>query len=188
MSSDYDLLRQRLDDQLRADIEMIYTAYLAKVRACETLAAGQVEAGGRPPLALGGAFPALPGQTNTTLLLAAAPAPAGPPALPPAPAPPAPVPPVQRRRPKAANHAVYNAVLAALERVPEVFDKNDLLRFLPVKPHRGTLFRVLETLVNRDKVIVEEDRGGFEGGPSRYRKLPPAPTGAGEPAGPPADR
>lgn len=205
MTSDYDRLRQQLDDQLRADIEMIYaasladmqrvyTAYLARVRAAETLAGGQGEAGGRPALDLGNVFPAFLGQG--AIPLAAAPAlspgpaftllPPGPaaPALPPAPAAPAPA--AKRRRPKSPNHEVYDAVVAVLDQVPEVFDRNDLLRLLPIKPHRSTLFRILQVLVFQDKVIVHVEGTGY-GGPNRYRKVAPDSSGAGEPAKIPAD-
>lgn len=191
MTSDYDRLRQQLDDQLRADIEMIYkasladmqrvyTAYLARLRAAETLAGGQSGAGGRPALDLGSAFPALLGQAAIPLAVAPAlslgPAvaalPPGPPApvLPPAPVAPAPA--AKRRRPKTPNHEVYDAVVAVLDQVPEVFDRNDLLRLLPIKPHRSTLFRILQVLVYQDQVIVHVEGSGY-GGRNRYRKVAP---------------
>jgi hypothetical protein len=194
VTSDYDRLRQQLDDQLRADIEMIYaasladmqrvyTAYLARLRAAETLAGGQGGADGRPALDLGSVFPAFLGQAVIPLAVApvlppgpaAAALPPGPAAaLPPAPAAPAPA--AKRRRSKTPNHEVYDAVVAVLDQVPEVFDRNDLLRLLPIKPHRSTLFRILQVLVYQDKVIVHVEGTGY-GSPNRYRKVAPPPAG-----------
>jgi hypothetical protein len=36
-AADFERYRQSLEDQLRADVEMLYQAYLAKLRAYETV-------------------------------------------------------------------------------------------------------------------------------------------------------
>lgn len=173
--------RQRLDDQLRADIEMVYNAYLAKVRAYETLATAQgaIEAG-RTPLALGAALPAseltltLPAASRA-MLAATGSAVLEPPALPAALPQPAPRP----KPPRVGDYEVYDAVLAALGQLGEVFDKNDLIRLLSCKPHRGTLYRVLEDLVYKEGRLILEERGSGTV-PNRYRQVKTAMT---EPAG-----
>jgi hypothetical protein len=175
LASDYEILRQRLDQQLLTDLQRVYAAYLTQVRACDTLAASQVgtEAGRLPPLspsaALAGALTGALGPGEITVVLA----PAHAPALPAAPAQPAPPPPpARRRRPKTGDFEVHDAVVAALDEMPEVFDKNDLLRHLPMKPTRGTLFRVLDDLEHQNVIALAERGSGST--PSRYRKAAPA--------------
>lgn len=64
-------------------------------------------------------------------------------------------------------------MFAALGQMPEVFDKEDLLRVLPMKPHRSTLYRVLDDLEYKHKLIVLAQRGSGST-PTRYRKVAPS--------------
>ncbi len=169
--SDYERFRQQADGQLLADLQMVYDAYLAKVRAYETLAltGGALPTGLRPPLALG----AFAGAEPARLLSAAEP-----PALPPAPAAPAlpPAPPTPApaagRRKRSAVFELRAAVLAALDQLDDTFDRDDLLQVLPCEPRRSSLHGVLQDLVYHDEVleIAKSGRGAVL---SLYRKRKP---------------
>ncbi|HEV7518369.1 MAG TPA: hypothetical protein VGR07_18890 [Thermoanaerobaculia bacterium] len=103
----YERYRQLLEEQLRADVELLYEGYCAKLRACEAVERARGEDGGLvSPLAeLAASLPAadpplLPPPIPLEL-------PALAPALPPAP-PPAP-------RGRSGAHELYSAILDALE-------------------------------------------------------------------------
>jgi hypothetical protein len=181
LPGDYERFRQQVDEQLLADLRMVYEAYLAKVRAYETLAltSGTLPAGMRPPLAL----PALAGEPERLL-----PAPAeAPPAPAVRPTPPAPKPqaPVAARRPaprprrkRYGAFELHDVVLAALDRLDDEFDRDDLLRVLPAGTPRTTLHRVLQDLVEEDQALEIAERG--QGGTlSIYRKRRPGSGTAG---------
>ncbi len=183
---EYDRFRQQVDEQLRANLAVLYEAYLVTVRACETLAlaSGAIETGQRPPLQLsllpGAAEPArLPPVAEPAALLpppppsaAAAPDPAPPPAAQPVEAPAAPGPPKRM-----AAFELHGIVHDALPKLGEVFSREDLVRVLPSPPKRSTLLRVLDDLIREDRVL-ELARRGTSGGPSLYRSAsrPPPPT------------
>jgi hypothetical protein len=186
--SDYEQFRQQVDEQLLADLQMVYEAYVAKIRAYETLALtrGALPTGLRPPLslnALAGAEPArlLPAPAAAppaVLVLPAGPAPAtetgspAPPATVPAAATVAPRRPAPPRRPKRGDaFELYEAVLAALEQLDDVFDRNDLLGVLPFQPPRSTLHRLLLEIVREGELeLVQRGRGAAR---SLYRKRKP---------------
>jgi hypothetical protein len=175
---DHQLLRLQLDEQLRRDVELLYQAYLTKVRAWETVVQAQGDlAAPWPPLPLAG-------------LLAAPPAAQA--ALPPAepvftptlsvesPAP-APTPPA-RTRSKAQDFALYNAVVEVLDQLGPVFDKNDLCHALGFQPKKSNLYDTLRELV-RDEVLVV-DWYGLGNKPTRYRQVGPEPGPGPEPGAP----
>jgi hypothetical protein len=92
--------------------------------------------------------------------------PAPPPPVPPA----APVhPPQPQRKKRWGAGQLRAAVEAALARVPEEFDRGDLLAALGASPDRGSLYRLLEDL--RLEGAIERLRSGSGQSPSRYRKL-----------------
>jgi hypothetical protein len=93
--------------------------------------------------------------------------------LPPAPAA-APLPgprPQPQAPPRAKAYEVEDAITAALEKLPEVFDKFDVLRVLDFKPRPATLHRVLRML--RHEGVLERESRGSGQYPNRYRKLAP---------------
>jgi len=72
----------------------------------------------------------------------------------------------------------FNDLLEALPRLPEVFDKRDVVRVLGYKPPYTTLLRALESL--RESGDIAEDGGlGYR---RSFRKV----TREGGPSAPPA--
>jgi hypothetical protein len=160
----YERYRQLLEEQLRADVELLYEGYCAKLRAFEAVERAREEGGGslRPSPELTASPPA----ADPPLLPPPLPLmPAMPPALAPAP-PPAP-PPMPRGRSGA--HELYSAILDSLDQLPEVFDKNDVSRLLGYVPRRTNLHRVYRDLVKAGWLVVADPRGGRW--PVRYRRL-----------------
>jgi hypothetical protein len=157
---DHERFRRQLEKQLRADAELLYAAYCARLRAYETLhhLHGQL------------------GDLDPTLLLPAAPPLSLPPAADPAPAP-APEP--ARPRRKAANE-LYDAVHAALGQLPELFDRRDVCAALGYEPHRASLYKVLQALTREGWIAVEEWGTGKLS--NYYRKLPASAAPAAEDA------
>lgn len=156
--ADFEALRLRLEEQLRADVELLYEAHRVKLRAFETIlrAQGEVPGAGytvaaevsRPSLALAGTTEPEPPRESS------------------------------RRR----AWSVLDAVEEALEQVPELFDKTDLEMVIGEKPSRATLARTLAMLVREGRIKVEQEGVGRQ--PALYRKLPGDAT---DPAGiPPA--
>jgi len=168
--TDYDRFRQRLEQQLRADVELIFEAYQTKLRAFETVARarGELEEGAsQPPLA------------RPARLLELGPAPSAPEVAQPAEgqaAPPAPpdAAPAPAKRPRSYAYEVYDAVEKALAQVGDVFDRHDLCRVLGYVPSRATLHRVLAELEDAGAIAVQEI--GIGSRAARYRKRTPAPA------------
>jgi hypothetical protein len=152
ISDGYERLRERLEEQLRADIELLQEAYRVKMRALETVAHARGEIA-VPSVLVADSRPALP--------------PGSPPAEAAAPAAPAPV----RKRSRA--FAIHDAVEDALEQVGETFDRNDLCAALGFKPSRATLYRVLSELIEQRRIAFGEPVTGNQ--PTRYRKLAASP-------------
>ncbi len=149
--SDYERFRKRLEEQLRADVELLYEGYRAKLRAYEMVARmrGDLDGEAWPPLELARSLPpSRPAQ------LAAAPADS------PQPAP-------LRRRGQA--YELFNAIFDLLPTFPEDFDKRDLVRALGYEPRRTTLHGTLELLARDGLIEVVEYGTGKR--PSRYRNL-----------------
>jgi hypothetical protein len=137
-------IRARLEEQLRADVELLYEAHRVKLRAFETVLRTQAD-------------------------LAQAPAPAG--AL----SRPLPLP--AETAQATATHAqsrtegwsVLLAIQEKMDRIPEVFDKSDVIRVLGFMPKRATLFRALDELRSRGWITNERASQGRK--PARFRKL-----------------
>ena len=154
MVSNHEHFRRQLEKQLRADVELIYTAYCAKLRAYEMMHQlhGDLDSSLLPPVEL-------------TLSLPSAALPA---TAPPAPAPAA---------PRSGPNELYNAVVDALEKLPELFDRTQVHAALGFTPRRASLYRVFRDL-SRGGWLTIEERG--EGRLSNlYRKVsPPEPQAA----------
>lgn len=69
-----------------------------------------------------------------------------------------------RRQP----HELRDEVEAALANVPELFDRNDVLRALGHEPHRNALYRVLQEIVADGLAAIDTPGNGQL--PTRYRK------------------
>jgi hypothetical protein len=136
---DHERFRRQLEKQLRADVELIYAAYCAKLRAYEMMHPlhgdlDDLEIGALPPAGLPLSLPPVPV-----------------PALPP-PAPSAPSP----RPPKQGPNELYNAVLQVLGQLPEIFNRSHVHAALGYEPRRASLYRVLRDLKAYGWLAVEE--------------------------------
>ncbi|HZF08320.1 MAG TPA: hypothetical protein VFE33_05975 [Thermoanaerobaculia bacterium] len=173
---DFERVRRELEKQFRADVEVLYSAYCAKLRAYEMMYRLPGGLGGlgdldprfpflaTPPLSL----PALPSEETV-------PAPATPAV--PAPVPPEPTPAPRRR---SGGYELYDAMLAILDQLPETFTRGDVCAALGYEPSRSSLHRALSTL-QRNGWLEKEERGTGRFS-NLYRKTPDAPPEAPEPA------
>lgn len=146
---EYEHRKRLLDEQLQAGIELLEAAHRQQRRALDlvwmTTAEGDVAQGFVVP-----ALAAAPPRDRE-----------------------APRPPVKRvRRPPGELQA---EVEAALERLPERFNRNDLLALLDGEPDRSSLFRVLQEMTDAGRLRVEVRGEGRS--PTRYRN-PQAPAPA----------
>jgi hypothetical protein len=137
---EYERRKGRLEEQLRAGIELMESAYRAQVRALDLVWMVQAEE-----------ETALPASGH------AAPAPAKQPPLPP---------PVQPRRRRASE--VEADVYDAFERLPETFTRREVCDAVGYEPDRGALYRVLQNLTQFGVLRIESHGGGQRA--SVYRK------------------
>jgi hypothetical protein len=150
-SEHFERYRKRLEDQLRTDMGLLYEAYLAKLRAFQAVErlrgnAEGLENAGVDPLTLAEFSPYLPPVPTAAVPMAA-----------PAAAP-----------PRSEPLEVAEAVEAALSRLPEEFDRFDVLAALDFEPGRSTLYAVLNTLVLKGVLTIVREAGGKR--PALYRK------------------
>jgi hypothetical protein len=141
---EYETRKRRLDEQLRAGVELLESAHRQQVRALDLVWMTTAE----EPLA----FPLPPAEAPPR------------PEPQPAAAPPAP-PPKPRRR---GDWEFQEEVEAALARVPDVFDRNDICQTLGYNPDRATLYRALLLLTEKGLTVIEKLGGGRTS--TRYRK------------------
>jgi hypothetical protein len=141
-SHQIDVLRARLEEQLRADIELLQEAHRVKLRAFETVWRVQED-------------------------LAQTPAPSGTAGRPQASARPA----APRAEPKRRTEgwSVLFAIQEKMDEIPEVFDRTDVVRVLGFTPKRATLFRALDELRNDGWIADERPSEGRQ--PAQFRKL-----------------
>jgi hypothetical protein len=145
---DFERYRKRLEEQLRADIGLLYKGYLAKLRAYQAVdrLRGEVEV-------------ALPPVPAIVLHLPAAPSAAARRGTPPPPQPPQ----------RSGSHAVLEALEAALPRLPEEFDRADVLAVLDFEPRRSTLVEALNTLEREGVLLRTREAAGRH--PAQFRKI-----------------
>lgn len=140
---DFERYRKRLEAQLHADIGLLYDAFHAKLRAYETV------------------LRARRGEIDLD------PAP-GPPQ--PSPADPAPAAASQAPEPRSeSDYSVIDTLRVVLPRLPEEFDKYDILPALGFEPRRSTFYAALSQLVNEGKIERVREAGGKRA--AVYRKL-----------------
>jgi hypothetical protein len=138
---EYEQRKQRLEEQFREGTALLEAAHRQQLRALELVWMTTAE----EDLAFGA------GPT------------AEPAAVPRNPSPPAP--PRPRRR---GAGELEEEVGAALASVPEVFDRNDVCRVLGYEPDRGSLYRILQELVNGG--TLTRQRRGSGKATTQYRK------------------
>jgi hypothetical protein len=128
---DYEQQKRRLEEQLRAGVELLEAAFRHQLRALDLVWAAT---GGEPV-----PVPRIPAV----------------PLVPAAPVPPAPPPPARRRAGQ-----LYDEIHDVLGIVPEVFDRRDICRALGYEPDRGSLYRELEILVQEGALAVKSQGTG----------------------------
>jgi hypothetical protein len=150
---DYARFRKRLEEQLRADVELIYEGYCAKLRAYERVVRlrDDLDSEDWPPLELAPSLLPAPGRAQLSAAPAASPE----------------VPTRPRRRIRA--YELFNTIFDLLATLPEVFDKGDLVRALGHEPPRTTLHSTLELLI--EDGLIDIDQQGRGKHPTRYRKI-----------------
>jgi len=145
---EYEDRRRRLDEQLRAGVELLEAAHRQQVRALDLVWMTTADEAV--------ALPSFPAESSSR--------PDAQPAAAPAQAPSGPPPRPARRT----AWQLQDDVEAALAQVPDVFDRNELCRSLGYEPDRGSLYRTIWDLIGKG-VLALEDRGSGRT-PSRYRK------------------
>jgi hypothetical protein len=145
----YEKRKQRLEEEHRTGAELLETAHQYQLRALQLV---WVAAGGDgveiPPA------PAVAAPPAATASLPAAPALSAPLPMPPKPV---------RRGP----WELHNDVVDALENIPEIFNRNDICKAIGYEPDRGSLYRVLQGMMEEGAVVVEQTGSGKW--PTRYR-------------------
>jgi leucyl aminopeptidase (aminopeptidase T) len=146
---EYRKLRRALEEQREADLELIRAGYRAKLHALDMLSESPPASGAR-------ALPApLETQPRAETRKQA-----------------------EARSPAATESVTYKTILVnsvqeevekALPRLPDVFDKLDIVRTLGWEPHRATLHRALATLQDENKIAIQSRSRGRH--PARYRKV-----------------
>ncbi|HYU32854.1 MAG TPA: hypothetical protein VEW48_11885 [Thermoanaerobaculia bacterium] len=136
----YEQRKQRLEEQLRAGIQLLESAYLAQVRALDLVWMLQAEeSGARVEMA----FSSLP--------------------APGAPAPASQEQPLARSQPQPHGQRTYEArdeIYASLDRLPDTFTRNDVCKVIGYEPDRGILFRILRELVHEGYIRTAERGAG----------------------------
>jgi len=148
---DYERYRRRLEQQLHADIGMLYEAFHAKLRAYQTIVrsrAGELDLDldPAPPPAAGGA-------PHPPPVPAAAPAPQAPP-------------------PQSEPESVIDAIREVLPRLPEEFDKFDILEAIAFEPRRSTFYQALGELRREGVIEVVREAGKTGRSPAKSRRSP----------------
>ncbi len=140
---EYGQRKLRLAEQLREGVALLEEGYQRQLRALELIWIADSN---------GGAVPSPPPRPRAGEVPGPSTKPSG------------------RRR--LAPGQLLEDVEAALARLPEVFDRHDLLRALGYEPDRSSLHRILARLV-REGVLVLDSKGAGKI-PAKYRKTPGA--------------
>ena len=145
---EYEQRKRRLEEELRAGVALLETAFRHQIRALQLVWAAtggdEVEI---PPQVL-----ALPAARE---FLPAAPALPAPPVAPPQPA-------------RRCAWELLEDVESALPKVPDVFDRGDICRAIGYEPDRGSLYRTFQELIGEGAIAIERRGTGKQ--PSRYKK------------------
>ncbi|HZF07928.1 MAG TPA: hypothetical protein VFE33_03970 [Thermoanaerobaculia bacterium] len=143
LQDDYERYRKRLEEQLHADIGLLYDAFHAKLRAYQAMVrsrSGELAVEPLPP--------------------SESPVPAPAPAVTPA---------LQASRPRSEPVSVIDALREVLPQLPENFDKLDVLPLLGFEPRRSTFYEALNRLTLEGVIDIVRYAGGKR--PAQYRKV-----------------
>jgi hypothetical protein len=148
--SEYERRRQHLEIELEAALELVQAAFRTQLRALDLVWMNSPENGGSVAIVYD------PPRAPRPVALFPAPAD---PAL-------ANVPSIiQKRR---GISELYHQVLDALDSLPEVFDRTDLLALLEPRPKRSSLYKILEEM--RHEGLIDLVQAGSGTIPSQYRR------------------
>ena len=137
---DYERRKQVLDEQLEAGIELLRTAYRAQRNALDLVWMASPQ--NRSAVVLPFEIPTTQRSSGQSA-------------------------PLKKRRWGAGE--LRAAIEAALEKVPQEFDRSDLIAAMGVEPDRSSLYRIVEEM--RQDGVLALIAGGKGQYASRYRKL-----------------
>ena len=154
----YELHKQRLDEQLRAGIRLLESAHQTQVRALDVVWMLQAEELAPGPVAEAAALSSPePAPTPTPAKQEPLPPPSPPP------------------RPGAGD--IERDLRAALPRLPQRFTRGDVCKAFGYEPERGTLYRILKELVQEGSIHVESTGSGRKATIYRRKDAPDRPAG-----------
>ena len=136
---EYEQHLRRLEEQLRVGIELLQASYKHQVGAVELI--WRMTNGGSVPV------PSLPAAQATEGIR--------PPAEP-------------VRAGRRGGGDLYEEVVGVFPGLPEVFDIGHVRQALGSDPHRGSLYRILQQLIDEGRLRLESRGSGKT--PTRYRK------------------
>jgi len=156
----FEILRERLEEQLRTDVELLYEAHRTKMRAFETVwrAQAELDPSLQPPPP-----PPASGSRHQIVTLLPEPEPSQ-----------APV-----EQPSGPKKSLLLLVLQVLNSLPEVFDKHDVYRALGFTPSTSSLHRVFNELIEQEWIRLEAEGRGRVG--NRYLRIAMVADDADEP-------
>jgi hypothetical protein len=138
---EYERRKRRLEEQLAEGIELLRAGFRQQVRALElvwmTTAAEDITLTSIP------AVETRRGEPAGSVKPAAAPQPAKP-----------------SRRPRQPAGKLWEDVDAAFDSLPQVFDRNDLLKALGYEPERSSLYRVTRSLLRAGDISLYSTAAG----------------------------
>lgn len=145
---EYEERRLTLEEQHRADLDLLNAAHELRLRDLERVWQGRVEGDWDAAAPDSSSLPVQPATVLREPVPAAA---------------------VPARKPMRKRYSVVHDLQAALPGLPKVFDRHDILQALGYVPARTTLHRALEVLQQEGMIAVEDHSLG--GVTTRYRKL-----------------
>lgn len=140
----YEQHKRRLEEQLRAGIQLLETACQAQIRALDLVWMLQAEAGEPEPFVVPEPAPApsLPKEET-------------------------PLPPSRPRRREPGE--LDEEIRGTLPRLSETFTRRDVCKALGYEPDRGSLYRILQDLVREGRIRAESMGTGQI--PTLYRRI-----------------
>ncbi|HEV8578951.1 MAG TPA: hypothetical protein VGX68_07680 [Thermoanaerobaculia bacterium] len=139
---EFERRKRRLEEQLEEGIELLKAGFRQQLRALELVWMTTAEEDEVPPRT------ATEPAREASAATAAAPQPATP------------------TRPRPKRGQLWEDIDEALNRVPKVFDRHDLVKALGFEPERTALHRVISALLAKGEITLK--RRGFGKIPARY--------------------
>lgn len=145
---EYEQRKRRLEEELRAGVALLETAFRHQMRALQLVWATV----GGDAVEIPSVVVALP---EASPLVPEAPAITAPVAAPPPPS-------------RRGAWELLDDVQTALPKVPDVFDRDDICRAIGYEPDRGSLYRTFQGLIEEGTIAIAQRGTGRL--PSRYKK------------------